>query len=296
MSISSFALQSNFNIKNAMANSTLSDMMKVRKQSIRDSLSDFEDEEHRLEKVLRINGVQYINDSKAVNVNATYYTLDCIDVTSVWIVGGVDKGNDYESLLPLVNEKVKAIICLGYDNQKIIEAFGNIVEFMIETPSIEEAVKIAYKLTEHGEAVILSPACASYDMFENYKDRGNQFKNAVLIDTGYSDYYSMKYFPELELCRSICIDSNKFDDFKLKLDIKVFDNVQVLNDYVDEYIVNNKPSTEDIKKYITDKYNITNEPVNKIKFTKLFDDLVLDLSINNSYKTHIKHNTVGGHL
>ena len=179
MSISSFALQTNFNIKNAMANSTLSDLMKVRKQTIRESLSDFENEEHRLENVLRINGVQYIDDSKSVNVNATYYTLDCIDVTSVWIVGGVDKGNDYESLLPLVNEKVKAIICLGYDNQKIIEAFGNIVEFMIETPSIDEAVKIAYKLTEPGEAVILSPACASYDMFENYEDRGDQFKNAV---------------------------------------------------------------------------------------------------------------------
>lgn len=179
MSISSFALQTNFNIKNAMANSTLSDLMKVRKQTIRDSLSDFEDEEHRLEKVLRINGVQYINDSKAINVNATYYALDCLDIATVWIVGGIDKGNDYESLLPVVNEKVKAIICLGYDNQKIIEAFANIVDFMIETPSIEEAVKIAYKLTEDGEAVILSPACASYDMFDDYKDRGNQFKNAV---------------------------------------------------------------------------------------------------------------------
>ena len=179
MSISSFALQTNFNVKNAMANSTLSDLMKVRKQTIRESLSDFENEEHRLEKVLRINGVQYINDSKAVNVNATYYALETIDVSTVWIVGGIDRGNDYEALLPLVNEKVKAIICLGFDNQKIIDSFGNIVEFMIETPSIEEAVKIAYKLTESGEAVILSPACASYDMFENYKDRGSQFKNAV---------------------------------------------------------------------------------------------------------------------
>jgi len=179
MSISSFALQTNFNIKNAMASSTLSDLMKVRKQTIRESLSDFENEEHRLEKVLRINGVQYINDSKAVNVNATYYALDSIDVSTVWIVGGIDKGNDYESLLPLVNEKVKAIICLGFDNQKIIESFGNIVEFMIETPSMVEAVKIAYKLTESGEAVILSPACASYDLFEDYKDRGDQFKKAV---------------------------------------------------------------------------------------------------------------------
>ena len=179
MSISSFALQTNFNVKNAMANSTLPDLMKVRNQTIRESLSDFENEEHRLEMVLRINGVQYINDSKAVNVNATYYALETIDVSTVWIVGGIDKGNDYEALLPLVNEKVKAIICLGFDNQKIINSFGNIVEFMIETPSIEEAVKIAYKLTESGEAVILSPSCASYDMFENYQDRGNQFKSAV---------------------------------------------------------------------------------------------------------------------
>jgi UDP-N-acetylmuramoylalanine--D-glutamate ligase len=181
MSISSFALQTNFNIKNAMANSTLTDLMKVRKQTIRESLSDFENEEHRIEKVLQINGVQYINDSKAVNVNATYYALESIDVSTVWIVGGIDKGNDYEALLPLVNEKVKAIICLGYDNQKIIESFGNIVDFMIETSSMEEAVKIAYKLTENGETVILSPACASYDMFENYEDRGNQFKKAVRL-------------------------------------------------------------------------------------------------------------------
>lgn len=179
MSISSFALQTNYNIKNAMANSTLSDLMKVRNDTIRESLSDFENEEHRIENVLQINGVQYINDSKSANVNATYYALDSIGVSTVWIVGGIDKGNDYEVLLPLVNEKVKAIICLGYDNQKIIESFGNIVDFMIETSSMEDAVKIAYKLTENGEAVILSPACASYDMFENYEDRGNQFKKAV---------------------------------------------------------------------------------------------------------------------
>jgi len=179
MSISAFALQTNFNIKNAMASSTLPDLMKVRKETIRESLADFENEEHRLEKVLQINGVQYINDSKAVNVNATYYALDTIESEIVWIVGGVDKGNDYESLFPLVNEKVKAIICLGNDNSKIIDSFVNMVEFMIETSSMEEAVHIAYKLGENKDTVLLSPSCASYDLFENLDDRGKQFKQAV---------------------------------------------------------------------------------------------------------------------
>jgi len=180
MSISSFALQTNFNVKNALASSTLIDLMKVRKETIRDCLADYENEEHRLEKVLRINGVEYINDSKAVNVNATYYTLESVDTSIVWIVGGVDKNNnDYEPLLPFVNEKVKAIICLGQNNDKIINSFANIVDYMIETESMEDAVKIAYKLTNEGESVLLSPACASYDLFENYEDRGKQFKEAV---------------------------------------------------------------------------------------------------------------------
>lgn len=179
MSISAYALQTNFNVKNAMASNTLIDLMRVRNNTVREILANFEDEEHKLEKVLRINGVKYINDSKAVNVNATYYALDSVETSMVWIVGGVDTGNDYEPLLPLVNEKVKAIICLGDNNQKLIETFANVVDFMIETVSIEEAVKIAYKLTEEGDAVLLSPACASYDLFENYKDRGEQFKQAV---------------------------------------------------------------------------------------------------------------------
>lgn len=179
MSISAYALQTNFNVKNAMASSTLIDLMRVRNNTVREILADFENEEHKLEKVLRINGVQYINDSKAVNVNATYYALDSVNTSMVWIVGGVDTGNDYEPLLPLVNEKVKAIICLGDDNQKLIETFANVVDYMIETVSLDEAVKIAYKLTEDGDAVLLSPACASYDLFENYKDRGEQFRHAV---------------------------------------------------------------------------------------------------------------------
>ncbi|MCK4561525.1 MAG: hypothetical protein KAT78_01335 [Flavobacteriaceae bacterium] len=179
MSISTFALQTNFNVKNAMAYSTLPDLMKVRKETIRDCMSDFENEEHRLENVLRINGVQYINDAKAVNINATYYALDSIETAIIWIVGGVDKGNDFENLLPLVNEKVKAIICLGVNNHRLIETFGNTVDFMIETTDMREAVKIAYKLSNTDEVVLLSPGCASYDLFENFEDKGKQFKQAV---------------------------------------------------------------------------------------------------------------------
>lgn len=179
MSISAFALQTNFNVKNAMANSTLPDLMRVRKETVRDCMSDFENEEHRLENVLRINGVQYVNDAKAVNINATFYALDSVDKAIVWIVGGVDKGNDFESLLPLVNEKVKAIICLGINNHRLIETYGNTVDFMIETTDMNEAVKIAYKLSDAGEVVLLSPGCASYDLFENFEDKGKQFKQAV---------------------------------------------------------------------------------------------------------------------
>jgi UDP-N-acetylmuramoylalanine--D-glutamate ligase len=129
--------------------------------------------------VLKINNVQYINDSKATNINATYFALDSMETETVWIVGGVDKGNNYKELLPLVNEKVKAIICLGVDNAKIFEAFNNCVDTMVETQSMSEAVKMAYRLADKGNAVLLSPACASFDLFENYEDRGRQFKEAV---------------------------------------------------------------------------------------------------------------------
>jgi len=179
MSISAFALQTNFNVKNAMASSTLPDLMRVRKETIRDCMSDFENEEHRLENVLRINGVQYINDAKAINTNAVYYALESVEGPIVWIVGGVDKGNDYENLLPLVNEKVKAIICLGEDNRRLIETFGGTVDFMIETTDMREAVQIAYKLSDSGEKVLLSPGCAGYDLFESSEDKGKQFKQAV---------------------------------------------------------------------------------------------------------------------
>ena len=181
MSISSFAIQTNFNVKNAMASSTLSDLLRVRKSTIRDCLSGFENEEHRLENVLRINGVNYINDSKAVSVNATYYALESMKSATVWIAGGVDKGNDYDVLLPLVNEKVKAIICIGDNNFKLIETFGSIVDFMIETDGIRDAVRIAYKLAEEGETVLFSPSCASYDRFDGFEKRGQEFKDAVRL-------------------------------------------------------------------------------------------------------------------
>lgn len=179
MSISSLALKGKHNTKNAMAAAMTASLLKVRKETIRESLEDFEGAEHRLENVLKINGVQYINDSKATNVNAAFYALDSIKSPTVWIVGGVDKGNDYLDLMPLVREKVKAIICLGVDNQKIVQTFFNVVDLVVETMGAEEAVKVAYKIAEKGDTVLLSPACASFDLFENYEDRGNKFKKAV---------------------------------------------------------------------------------------------------------------------
>ena len=179
MSIAELALLGKHNVKNAMAATMAAKLLKVRKETIRKSLSDFEGVEHRLENVLKINGVQYINDSKATNINATYYALESMNSPTVWIVGGVDKGNDYDELLPFVNEKVKAIVCLGEDNEKILETFSGVIDIIVETKGAEEAVKVAYKLSEKGDTVLLSPACASFDLFESYEDRGRQFKNAV---------------------------------------------------------------------------------------------------------------------
>lgn len=173
------ALEGKHNLKNAMAATSVAKLMQIRKETIRESLSNFQGVEHRLEKVLKIQNVQYINDSKATNVNATFFALDSMNTPTVWIVGGVDKGNDYTELMSLVNEKVKAIICLGVDNKKIIDAFGNIVDVMIEVDSMNDAVKMAQRLSEKGDTVLLSPACASFDLFENYEDRGRQFKHAV---------------------------------------------------------------------------------------------------------------------
>lgn len=179
MPTTNLALEGKHNIKNAMAASTVAHLLKIRKQTIRESLENFHGVEHRLEYVLKINKVQYINDSKATNVNATYYALESMDAPTVWIVGGVDKGNSYEELFQFVNEKVKAIICLGVDNEKLMNNFGNMVDIIVETQFMSEAVKIAYKIAEAGDNVLLSPACASFDLFENYEDRGRQFKNAV---------------------------------------------------------------------------------------------------------------------
>jgi len=179
MPIATLGLQGQHNIKNAMAASTVATLLKIRKATIRESLENFQGVEHRLERVLKINNVLYINDSKATNVNATFYALDSMETPTVWIVGGVDKGNDYTELLPLVNEKVKAIICLGIDNDKIIEQFGSCVDIVVETDSMKSAVQVAYRLSEKGDTVLLSPACASFDLFKNYEDRGRQFKEAV---------------------------------------------------------------------------------------------------------------------
>ncbi len=173
------ALEGKHNMKNAMAATSVAKLMNIRKAAIRESLSNFQGVEHRLEKVLKIQNVQYINDSKATNVNATFFALDSMTVPTVWIVGGVDKGNDYAELMPLVREKVKGIVCLGVDNKKIIDAFADVVDIMVEVDTMQEAVRTASHMAEKGDAVLLSPACASFDLFENYEDRGRQFKQAV---------------------------------------------------------------------------------------------------------------------
>jgi UDP-N-acetylmuramoylalanine--D-glutamate ligase len=173
------ALEGKHNMKNAMAATSVAKLMQIRNATIRESLSNFQGVEHRLEKVLKIQNVQYINDSKATNVNATFFALDSMNAPTVWIVGGVDKGNDYTELMPLVREKVKAIVCLGVENTKIIEAFGNVVDLVIEVDNMFDAVNMSAHIAEKGDTVLLSPACASFDLFENYEDRGNQFKQVV---------------------------------------------------------------------------------------------------------------------
>ena len=167
------------NLLNAMAASTIASLLEISDKKIRDSLIHFKGAPHRMEPVLTIQKVKYINDSKATNVNATYFALESIETSIIWIVGGIDKGNDYSTLLPLVRKKVKSIICLGIDNSKIIDVFGSLCDNIIETTSIIEAVKIGHKLSSPKETVLLSPCCSSYDLFKNYEDRGDQFKSAV---------------------------------------------------------------------------------------------------------------------
>ena len=179
MPTNNFLIKGNHNIKNAMAAATVANLLKIRKETIRKSLEHFQGVEHRLENVLTINKVSYINDSKATNVNAAYYALESMETPTIWIVGGIDKGNDYSELIKLVENKVKAIICLGLNNMKIIHHFENNVELIIETKSMKDAVDEAYKISSAGDTVLLSPACASFDLFEDFEDRGRQFKSAV---------------------------------------------------------------------------------------------------------------------
>ncbi len=179
MSIHDLSLKGKHNTQNSLAAGIASKILEIRKESIRESLSDFKNVEHRLEFVAKVNGIEFINDSKATNVNSTWYALESMDKPTVWIVGGVDKGNDYDSLIPLVKDKVQSIVCLGKDNQKIVEAFSGIVEVVTEATSAMEAVGLSYQLAKKNHTVLLSPACASFDLFESYEDRGQQFKGAV---------------------------------------------------------------------------------------------------------------------
>ena len=179
MSIHDLALQGKHNVYNSMAASVSTRIFDLRKELVRDSLSDYENIEHRLEFVAEIHGIKFINDSKATNVNSTWYALENYTEKIVWIVGGVDKGNDYSILENLVRDKVKAIICLGTDNQKLMEYFAPMVDKIAEAHTAAEAVNMGYAFATKNDVVLLSPACASFDLFENYEDRGQQFKRAV---------------------------------------------------------------------------------------------------------------------
>ncbi|MDG1842192.1 MAG: UDP-N-acetylmuramoyl-L-alanine--D-glutamate ligase [Crocinitomicaceae bacterium] len=179
MSIHELALKGKHNTQNALAAGVAARVLEIRKEVVRESLQNFNNLEHRLEMVAKINGIEFINDSKATNINSTWYALESMDKPTVWIVGGEDKGNDYCDLKDLVKEKVKAIICLGVNNEKIIESFSEDYPEIIEVDSAHRAVMQAYKIASKNETVLLSPACASFDLFESYEDRGNQFKKAV---------------------------------------------------------------------------------------------------------------------
>ncbi len=179
MTIHDLALKGRHNVFNSMAAAIAGKVLTIRKDVIRESLADFQGVEHRLEPVITVCGINFINDSKGTNVNSTWYALECMETDVVWIAGGVDKGNDYSDLFSLVRQKVKAIVCLGKDNKKIIESFKDKVPTIVETTSMDEAVRSSYYLAKKGQTVLLSPACASFDLFNNYEDRGRQFKQAV---------------------------------------------------------------------------------------------------------------------
>ncbi|MFN5652742.1 MAG: UDP-N-acetylmuramoyl-L-alanine--D-glutamate ligase [Flavobacteriia bacterium] len=179
MSIHELALKGKHNTQNARAAGIAARLVEIRTDIVRESLQDFVNVEHRMEFVAKVNGIEFINDSKATNINAAWFALESMEKPTVWIVGGVDKGNDYSELFELASQKVKAIVCLGLDNQKIIEAFKDKVEVIVEAKSANEAVSFAYQLAGKDDAVLLSPACASFDLFSSYEDRGQQFKQAV---------------------------------------------------------------------------------------------------------------------
>ena len=180
MTLHDMALAGKHNVYNSMAAAIAARLVDIRKENIQQSLAEFQGVKHRLEYVATIRGIDFINDSKATNINSTWYALENSNKPVIWIAGGQDKGNDYQSLVSLVSKKVKVIICLGLENTKIKDAFEQHVGAVIETGNADEAVKIAYQLGQKGDMVLLSPACASFDLFKNYEDRGNQFRTAVL--------------------------------------------------------------------------------------------------------------------
>ena len=179
LSIHNLSLKGKHNQYNSMAAGITGSVLNIRKELIRNSLMDFQGIEHRLEKVLQVHGIEFINDSKATNVNSTWYALESMTTPTVWIAGGVDKGNNYKEIEEMVKKRVKAIICLGKENAKLHKAFDGVVDTVIDAKDMQEAVRKAYYLASNGEAVLLSPACASFDLFENYEDRGRQFKESV---------------------------------------------------------------------------------------------------------------------
>ena len=179
MTIHDLALKGRHNIFNSMAAAIAGKVLTIRKETIRESLADFQGVEHRLEPVITVCGINFINDSKGTNVNSTWYALECMETDVVWIAGGIDKGNDYSELFNVVKQKVIAIVCMGKDNRKIVESFRDLVPTIVETSSMVEAVRSSYYLAKKGQTVLLSPACASFDLFTNYEDRGRQFKEAV---------------------------------------------------------------------------------------------------------------------
>ncbi|MBN2610727.1 MAG: UDP-N-acetylmuramoyl-L-alanine--D-glutamate ligase, partial [Bacteroidales bacterium] len=179
MSLADLSLKGKHNIYNSMAAGIAGSVLQIRKETIRESLMDFKGVEHRLERLMKVHGIEFINDSKATNINSTWYALESMTSPVIWIAGGVDKGNDYNELMDLVKKKVKALVCLGVDNTKLHKAFDGVIPEIVDAKTMKEAVQSAYFLGSDGDTVLLSPACASFDLFENYEDRGRQFKNFV---------------------------------------------------------------------------------------------------------------------